>query len=983
MSAENKLNDTTMKVSYKDTLNLPRTDFPIHANAAIEDPKMISRWENEHLYAQTFEKNKGATKYILHDGPPYANGHIHLGHAYNKILKDIITKSQRMMGKHVPVTPGWDCHGLPIEFKVNQENPGLTAEQLKAECRKYAAGWIAIQREEFKQLGVVMDWERPYLTMSPGYEADTVRAFGSFVKSGYIQRKNKTVPWCAHCQTVLAAAEIEYQDRKDPSIYVLFTLESKDVKICFNTLKNNEEASFAVWTTTPWTLPLNRAVFLKPGATYDLLKIDDRYIIVGSALSDALCKLFGKEKQVIEVCAAEQFIGLMVAHPFIEKFKVPVLADHFVALTDGTACVHSAPGCGPEDYEMGLRYGLEIYSPLTVDGRYSKGIVPAELENVKVNEALGWVITQLQEKNTLLFKTNIKHSYPHCWRCRQGLIFRATKQWFCDLGHAGLRDKAVEAVDQIEFIPEGTRNRLKATVTGRLEWCLSRQRAWGTPIVAALCTDCEGVYANSEMIETVAKNIQAEGMEYWDRVQLADILPADACCNLCGGKNLIKEGDILDVWFDSGVSHYAVLARNPDLQYPASMYLEGSDQHRGWFQSSLLTGVALTGKSFTKTISTHGFTVDEQGRKMSKSLGNVVAPSQMTAKLGTDGLRLWAASIDASSDAVVSELLLTNVKEAFRKIRNTCRFLVSNLYDFNYEKDAISLKNLKAIDAYSIYQLKKFSDAVQKSYDRTDFTAVMHLFSDFCTVELSSFYLDIIKDRLYTDKADGHARRSAQTACWYILDTLTRLMAPILSFTAEQLSDNYQNNKSYSIHLQDFAVVPDAWLPDALEAFRNQNDEKSEELFVKNFYQKREQQWGALRELRSVILKAIENLRQKGLVKHSLEAKVTVAMNTQQEMAAMVKTLLHDIEKKGENKELFLKEYAIISVCDNCETDEDVEWSEDDVDADGYSLYADAGSGIFVKAGHADGVKCPRCWQWDVSDHLDGLCNRCTLIVKK
>lgn len=986
MSAENKLNDTTgMKVSYKDTLNLPRTDFPIHANAAIEDPKMIDRWKKEHLYTKAFEKNKGATKYILHDGPPYANGHIHLGHAYNKILKDIITKSQRMMGKHVPVTPGWDCHGLPIEFKVNQENPGLPAEQLKEECRKYAASWIDIQREEFKQLGVVMDWDRPYLTMSSEYEADTVRAFGKFVKDGYIQRKNKTVPWCAHCQTVLASAEIEYQERKDPSLYVLFTLAPQDIARFFE-LPSDASVSFAVWTTTPWTLPLNRAVFLKPGASYDVLKVDGRYIIVGSALSDNVCKNIGQEKKVVATCQAEQFVGLFVAHPFIDGYTVPVLADHFVSLTDGTACVHSAPGCGPEDYEMGLRYGLEIYSPLSVDGRYTKGIVPTELENVKVTEALGWVITQLQAHGTLLFKSTIKHSYPHCWRCRQGLIFRATKQWFCDLGHAGLRDRALQIIDEIEFIPEGTHNRLKASVMGRLEWCLSRQRAWGVPIIAALCTDCEGMYTNSDMIELVAQKIEQEGMEYWDKVTLKDILPVNACCSLCGGKNLIKEVDILDVWFDSGVSHYAVLARNPDLQYPASIYCEGSDQHRGWFQSSLLTGVALTGKSFTKTISTHGFTVDEQGRKMSKSLGNVVAPAQMIAQLGTDGLRLWAASIDASSDAVVSELLLTNIKEVFRKIRNTCRFLVSNLYDFDYEKDAVPLKNLKAIDAYIVHELKLLSDAIRISYEKTDFTAVMHQFSDFCSVELSAFYLDIIKDRLYTDKANGYARRSAQTACWILLDTLTRLMAPIMSFTAEQLSDNYQKDKACSIHLQDFVSLQDAWYCDALDAFKDQSDEKSEELFIKYFYKKREQQWRSLRELRSVLLKSIEVLRQQGLVKHSLEAKVAVAMNIQQETAAMVKTLLHDIEQKGEKKEAFLKEYAIISACDICETDENedvTDWSEEDADAHGYSFYADASLGFFVKASHADGVKCPRCWQWDISDHGQGLCTRCGVIVDK
>ncbi len=982
MSAGNKLNDT-MKVSYKETLNLPRTDFPIHANPAHEDPLIIKRWNDEQLYAKAFVHNQGAEKYILHDGPPYANGNIHLGTAYNKILKDIITKAQRMQGKHVPVTPGWDCHGLPIEFKVTQEFPELPSEQLKSKCRAYASGWIAVQREEFKQLGVVMDWENPYLTMSPSYEADTVRAFGSFVKDGYIERKNKTVPWCAHCQTVLAAAEIEYHERKDPSIYVLFALNKIDTQKIIPTL--NDTLYCAVWTTTPWTLPLNRAVFLKPGALYDVLHINGRYVIIGAALSDAVCKAVGVEKKIITTCKAEQFVGMQVMHPFIKDFTVPVLADHFVSLEDGTACVHSAPGCGPEDYEMGLRYGLEIFSPLSVDGKYTKGIVPVELEGMEVEKALGWVITQLQENNTLLFKTTIKHSYQHCWRCRKGLIFRATKQWFCDLGHAGLRDKALECIEKITFIPEGTKNRLRASVSGRLEWCLSRQRVWGTPIVAALCTDCEGSYTNSVMIETVAQHIEKEGMEYWDRVDLKTILPKDACCSLCKGTNLVKETDILDVWFDSGVSHYAVLQKNKALRFPADAYSEGSDQHRGWFQSSLLTGVALTKKPFTKTILTHGYTVDEQGRKMSKSLGNVVVPSQMITKLGTDGLRLWAASIDSSSDAVVSELLLTNVKEVLRKIRNTCRFLVSNLYDFDKEKDAVPFEKLKAIDAYALYELQQFDVSVRAAYNAIDFTAVVHLFSDFCTTQLSAFYLDIIKDRLYTDKTDGWERRSAQTTCWYLLDSLTTLMAPILSFTAEQLSDYYQKNKKDSIHLHNFATVPLVWENAALDAFSKQSGKVDKVNFVSAFYKKREQQWRALRELRSALLKAIELLRQQGIVKHSLEAKVTVAMNTRQEVSVMVKTLLQDIEQSGEKKELFLKEYGIISACDICDIESDDEdeltWTDGD-SIDGFAVFADPSLGFLVKAGHADGVKCPRCWQWEVSGHAHGLCSRCQKVTR-
>lgn len=954
MADENKLKT----VSYKETLNLPQTDFPIRANSAIEEPKILERWKQEDLYKKSFECNKGKEKYILHDGPPYANGNIHLGTAYNKILKDIFTKSQRMMGKHVPVTPGWDCHGLPIELKVTAEHPNLAPEKLKKECRKYATGWIEAQKEQFKELGILMDWNNPYLTMSLDYESATVRAFGKFVEGGYIERKNKTVPWCASCETVLASAEIEYADRKDPSIYVAFPLEEVTQKKVFSEIK--DQVSMLIWTTTPWTLPLNKMVILKPKEQYDVLEINGKLCVVGSQLSDTICAKLEVVKKVVATCKAEDLVGGNALHPFIDGQKSVIVSDQFVGVQDGTACVHGAPGCGAEDYEVALRNNVEIFSPLSDDGKYQEGILPAELVGQEVTKAHGWVIKTLQENGCLLLKESIKHSYPHCWRCRNGLIFRATKQWFCNLANNDLRQKAIDGIMQAGFVPESTRNRLKASVSGRLEWCLSRQRVWGTPIIAALCVQCDTALINPDMIAKVAEGIAQEGIEHWDTVALEAVLPKGSKCSDCSGSEFKKEQDILDVWFDSGVSHYAVLQNNKALNFPADLYSEGSDQHRGWFQSSLLTSIALNGKMSTKTVATHGYTVDKKGRKMSKSLGNVVAPQEVIKKMGVDGLRLWVASIDRGSDAVMSEVLVGNVKEVFRKVRNTCRFLVSNLYDFDSKKDVVALKDMRAIDQYALHQLGQFSNAVQEAYKEYDLTGVQHHFADYCAGQLSSFYLDIIKDRLYTDVADGVERRSAQTACWYILDTLTKLMAPVLSFTAEQLSDCYQDGKTESIHLQDFASVPQVW---------QENEEKGKEC-----------QWEALRIIRSSVLKAIEKLREKSIVKHSLEAKVTLAMNRSQEAMQPVLQLFNDVERTGQNKEQFLKEYFIVSACDIVDYDE-VEDTEEELEECDACVSSD--EGLLVKADHADGNKCPRCWQWEITDHEHGICARCQIAVSK
>lgn len=978
--AEHEKNE--QKVSFKDTLNLPQTDFPIRANAKEDDPIMLKRWQEEQLDRKTFTHNTGKKKFILHDGPPYANGHIHSGHAFNKILKDITVKSQRMLGKHAPVTPGWDCHGLPIEHKVSGDFPNLDPVSLKKACRQYAQKWVDIQREEFKKLGVFMDWEHPYLTMNYSYEASIIRAFGKFVEGGYIERKNKTVPWCASCQTVLATAEIEYEDRKDPSIYVMFPLGT-DAKRAISETLLHQEVSLLVWTTTPWTLPLNRAVLLKPSTPYVVLNIRGSLVVVGASRADALCAMMEVDKQLVAEFNSDIFVrknSFDVYHPFISDLRVPLILDNSVLTDDGTACVHSAPGVGPEDYEVGVKNGLEIYSPVSPMGTYTADIIPAELADMKVVDGQIWVIKKLNEVGRLLHKTSLKHSYPHCWRCRNGLIFRATKQWFCDLERNDLKEKTVQAVNEIATYPEKSINRLKATIEGRLEWCLSRQRVWGVPIPALLCAQCDKVYITSDLINKVADFVEKQGIEAWDAVEIKDLIPLGTVC-ACSSVSFEKETDILDVWFDSGISHFAVLLESKELAFPADLYLEGKDQHRGWFQSSLLTSMVLEQTPAMKSILTHGFTVDEKGRKMSKSLGNVVSPDEMIVDLGTDGLRLWASSIDAAGEAVVSEKLLQNVKEVFRKIRNTARFLISNLYDFDIQKDAVPFADLRLIDRAALHDVVMINYEVMKAYTEFDYTAVYHTLGSYCSTQLSSYYLDIIKDRLYVEQADGLARRSAQTVCWYILDTLTRLIAPILSFTAEQLSDFYQKNKTNSIHLQDFASLYEVAL--FLQSFSDGNKrvidtivehkgdlEKTVSALEKTmFMASKDDRWIKLEAVRSALLKGIEELRAQGIIKHSLEARVRFYVEPHSEVAQLIAQLSSDLAHTDQDLAAFLKEFVIVS---QAVIEENVP-----------GLTTTAVNGLMISIEPARGIKCPRCWNWDESSDRDGLCARCQGIVRR
>lgn len=937
------MHDDSKKNGYAESLNLPKTDFPLRSQFSITDPAMLQRWQEENLSQKTFDVHHGEQKFILHDGPPYANGHIHLGHAYNKISKDIITKSERMSGKHVPVIPGWDCHGLPIELKVTQEQKFESRQALQQACRSYANKWIDIQREEFKKLGVMMDWDRPYTTMDFSYEAKIVRAFGQFFKQGFIQKKLKTVPWCASCQTVLANAEIEYSERKDPSLYVQFPFDSSVAQKLFPQV-SNRQISLLVWTTTPWTLPLNRAVVLHPGATYALVEMNDRLVILAHDLVAKVATTVGATASIITTFVAEDLIGQQVRHPFIQDLSVPVIGDGFVSLEDGTACVHSAPGCGPEDYEVGLKNNLEIYSPISASGTYTSEIKPAELTGMSVVDGQIWVIKKLAELDLILFKQSIRHSYPHCWRCRNGLIFRATSQWFCDLSQHNLKERALQAIETLTMYPESGKNRFSATLQGRLEWCLSRQRTWGVPIPALNCDQCGHVFTSGELIEVSAQGIEQGGIEFWDRVEVADL--GSYHCPSCAHTKFNKEFDILDVWFESGVSHYAVLYENNEQAFPANMYLEGKDQHRAWFQSSLLTALVLENKPPMREILTHGFTVDEHGKKMSKSIGNIVTPDQIIEKVGTDGLRLWVASNDYDSDPVVSELLLKNVSEVYRKVRNTCRFLLSNLYDFDMQNDSVPVEKLFAIDQQALVTLHNFNLAMQGAYCDRKTVAAFALLADYCAKDLSSLYLDIIKDRLYVEKADGHARRSAQTVCYHILHTLTTVMAPILSFTAEQVFDHYKKEGVGSIHLQTFydtQIIYD-------ELVQRHNVIA----------------WQSLGQIRSVILKSLEQAREQGLIKHSLDGRVRLSLSSDFEGFVDLSMFLNNI--KGQTIAEFLKEYLIVSQVEVFQSPQ--------------SFMSNAATGLWINVDKAVGGKCPRCWQWSVDCTGDTVCGRCAKVLQ-
>ena len=788
-------------MDYKATLNLPKTDFPMKANLPQREPEMLAWWEQQKLYEQIQEAGKGRPRYVLHDGPPYANGRIHIGHALNKILKDIIVKSKTMAGFHAPYVPGWDCHGLPIEHQVMKElgdkKKDLDASAIRRLCREYAEKYVNVQREEFQRLGVLGEWQHPYLTMTPSYEAAIIREFGKFVERGGVYKGLKPVLWCTQDQTALAEAEVEYEDHTSPSIYVKFpvvtspaVLSARFPGISFP--DGIKLVSVVIWTTTPWTLPANQAVCLHADIDYAFVQVGEEVLIVAKQLLESVakaCKLEGY--RVVGVTKGDEgFEGLETQRPLTTGLS-PILLGDFVTLDQGTGCVHIAPGHGMEDYILVLNHNaqasagekLEILAPVDNSGRFTD--VVKEFAGQHVFKANPKIVEFLQANGRLLGHGSLNHSYPHCWRCKSPVIFRATEQWFVSMETNDLRKEALAEIERVRWIPAYGRDRINGMIENRPDWCLSRQRVWGVPIPGFTCATCRTVVADPKIIEHIAGLMESKGADVWFERSAAELLPPGTACAKCGGASFEKERDILDVWFESGVSYAAVL--KPRKWWPADLYLEGSDQHRGWFHSALLAGVTTDRRAPYKAVLTHGFVVDGQGKKMSKSAGNVVAPQDVIKQSGAEILRLWVAAQDYREDLRISQEILNHLIEAYRKIRNTSRFLLSNLYDFDPSEHRVPYEQLPELDRWALMRLGELITRVRKAYEDCEFHTIFHALNNFCSVDLSAVYLDILKDRLYTFRADSSLRRGSQTVLFDIVRTMTKLMAPILSFTAEEI----------------------------------------------------------------------------------------------------------------------------------------------------------------------------------------------------
>jgi isoleucyl-tRNA synthetase len=923
-------------MDYKTTLNLPTTDFPMKANLRDLEPRSLKRWQEQGTYRLMQQKNAGRKSYILHDGPPYANGHIHIGHALNKILKDIIVKYKSLQGFSAPYVPGWDCHGLPIEHQVlkslGPKKDALSQAEIRKLCREYARKFIDIQREEFRRLGVFGDWENPYLTMNYPYEATIVRELGKFVGAGGVYKGKKPVYWCGSCETALAEAEVEYGDRESPSISVRFPVPDAAKALPSLAGKN---ASVVIWTTTPWTLVSNLAVALHPQFDYVAVDVggNDVLIVAEALLAQSLAKFGIKEHRVIETFKGRKLEGLTARHPFIDRASPVILGEH-VTLEAGTGAVHTAPGHGQEDYEVGLKYGLDVYAPVDQKARFTKEAGAFAGEHV--HKANTGVISLLREKGALLAEEKLTHSYPHCWRCKHPVIFRATEQWFISMQTNDLLKKTVENANTVSWVPGWGKDRFLSMIENRPDWCISRQRAWGVSIAAFTCRDCGELLLDKAIVDHVAGLVEQEGADVWFTRTSAELLPPGTSCRKCGKQDFEKEMDILDVWFDSGVSHAAVLRARTELSWPADLYLEGSDQHRGWFQSSLLASVGAAGAAPYRTVLTHGFTVDGQGKKMSKSAGNVVAPQEVIDQYGAEVLRLWVSAADYRDDIRISKEILTHLAEAYRRIRNTSRYLLGNLSDFDPAKDSVADDRLLEIDRWALHRLQKLIQRVEKAYDDFEFHVVFHAVHNFCAVDMSAFYLDILKDRLYTARTASVERRSGQTAMHKILSTVVRLMAPVLSFTADEVWGYLQEGKAVpSVFLADFPKVEQQFLDDALGA-----------------------RWEQLQAVRSEAAKVLEALRKDKKIGHSLDAQVTLSAGDG----------LYDLLKQYERDLAFI---FIVSQADVVK--------ESETPADAFT--SDAVKGLKIAAGPAKGQKCGRCWMYQesvgtVADHPQ-ICSRC------
>ncbi|EKO3586770.1 isoleucine--tRNA ligase [Vibrio metschnikovii] len=931
---------------YKDTLNLPETGFPMRGDLAKREPEMLARWYKEDLYGAIRQAKQGKKSFVLHDGPPYANGDIHIGHALNKILKDIIIKSKTLSGFDAPYIPGWDCHGLPIELMVEKKvgKPGqkVTAAEFREKCRDYAAGQVEGQKESFKRLGILGEWDKPYRTMDFATEANIIRALGKIADNGHLLKGFKPVHWCTDCGSALAEAEVEYKNKVSPSIDVRFRATDEASLLAKFGLSEGHQGhgpvSIVIWTTTPWTLPANRAVCLRNDLEYVLIQVEGEKperIIVASELA----------KQVIDRAGIEHFHNLGFAtgaeleltqfnHPFYD-FTVPAILGDHVTTESGTGVVHTAPGHGQEDFAVGQKYGLEVANPVGSNGVYLSDTELFAGQHVfKANDA---VVEVLKEKGALLHHHAYEHSYPHCWRHKTPIIFRATPQWFISMDQAGLREQALSEIKGVKWMPDWGQSRIEGMIEGRPEWCISRQRTWGVPIALFVHKETAELHPNSPaLIEKVAQLVEQKGIQAWWDVDTAELLGADA-------EQYEKVLDTLDVWFDSGVTHYAVVDTRPEFNgAQADMYLEGSDQHRGWFQSSLISSVAMKGKAPYKEVLTHGFVVDGQGRKMSKSIGNVVAPKDVTNKLGADILRLWVASTDYTGEVAVSDEILKRSADAYRRIRNTARFFLANLNGFNPATDMIPVEEMVALDRWAVGRALAAQQEIIKAYDEYNTHAVVQRLMHFCSIEMGSFYLDVIKDRQYTAKRGSHAQRSCQTALYYIVEALVRWMAPIMSFTADEIWHAMPAKQADGQARGQF-VFTSEWYQGLVGL-----DES--ETFNNAF-------WNDIQYVRGAVNKLLENARNEKVIGGSLQAQVTLFVDDA--LAAKLKRLHNELRfvlltSKAEVKSL----------------------SEKSALAQATEI-----NGLWVEVSKVDAEKCERCWHHTddvgtIAGH-ETICGRC------
>lgn len=929
-----------MPQDYNQTINLPKTDFSMRAALPQREPELLKGWEETRLYNKMMEKNSNLPLYVLHDGPPYANGDIHLGTALNKVLKDIIIRYKNMAGFKAPYIPGWDTHGLPIELKARKKIGGdqtaLSPVELREGCREFALSYVDLQRDSFKRLGSLGDYDHPYLTLQPQLEAKQIEIFGEMAKKGYIYKGLKPVYWCPTCGTALAEAEIEYEDDPCYSVYVKFKCADDMGKFKAMGI-DTSKLYFVIWTTTTWTLPGNLAICLGANYEYSVIKANGEYYVMATELApQALAAAKIEDYETIGKLQGSELENMTYKHPFLDRVSPIIVGDH-VTLESGTGCVHTAPGHGVEDFEVCVNNYPDIPIIVPVDGAGKMTADAGQFEGLTTTEAGKAIAKCLEETGALLTMVKINHQYPHCWRCHSPILFRATEQWFCSV--EDFKDETIAAIEKVQWIPEWGEGRITNMVRDRSDWCISRQRVWGVPIPVFYCDDCGKYVVNDDSIKAVSSLFLAEGSDAWYKKTAEEILPKGFACPHCGGTHFTKEKDIMDVWFDSGCTHASVLFdRGEDVHWPADIYLEGADQYRGWFQSSMLTAVAWKGTSPYKAVCTHGWVVDGDGKKQSKSLGNGIMPEEIIKEYGADILRLWVASSDYHADIRISKEILKQLSEQYRKIRNTARYILGNMNDYDDSKDAVPFADMPELDKWALVQLNTLIDTVKDAYDKFDFHIVFHAIHNFCTIDMSNFYLDVIKDRLYCENAQSTQRRSAQTAIYRILSALTRLIAPILPFTAEEI----------------WAAASHHGNEDAQSVMLNQMPQKAEIEASDEFIAK----WDKIHTVRDDVNKALEQKRNAKEIGKSLEAKVI--LHCTGELYSFLKSVEDELVT------------ALIVSQVEVKNDEDGEFASETLQ-------------LKISAVPAEGEKCERCWIYSTtvganSEHPT-LCKRCAAAI--